>query len=311
MILCLGTTPALQRTMTFRSLALDGVNRAVAVCEYASGKSINVARAAHALGRRVVATGLAGGARASVMRRDLDDAGITHDFIDVDAPTRMCLTVIDQLQQTATELIEEASTVRSGDGDRLLLHLDQLLAQTVVLVVSGTLAPGLGTDFYAQCVKRAQKRSILTIVDARGEALLEALSARPFIVKPNRAELAATLGRKIPDDSALCVAMQDCAALGAAWVVITDGPRDTLIFGDGKFFRVTTPKVQVVSPIGSGDALAAGIASGIDLGLNVPQATVLGVACGSANAITPHAGHVDPEQVERLRQRIEIRETCL
>src|SRR5438046_1030984 len=123
MIVCLGTTPALQRTMTFATLSLDSVNRAIDVREYASGKSINVARVVHTLGERVIATGFLGGDRASAVRRDLDQAGIAHDFIDIDAPTRMCVTVIDQAGTTATELIEESLPVRPDDANRMLVHL--------------------------------------------------------------------------------------------------------------------------------------------------------------------------------------------
>ena len=43
MILCLGTTPTVQRTMTFAKLNIDAVNRAIEVKQTASGKSINVA----------------------------------------------------------------------------------------------------------------------------------------------------------------------------------------------------------------------------------------------------------------------------
>ena len=44
MILCIGTTPTVQRTMVFDRLTVDEVNRATEVTEYSSGKAINVAR---------------------------------------------------------------------------------------------------------------------------------------------------------------------------------------------------------------------------------------------------------------------------
>src|SRR3954468_17447969 len=111
MIVCLGTTPALQRTMTFDRLRLDAVNRARSVREYASGKSINAARVVTTLGRPVVATGFLGGDSADACRRDLDAAGIAHDFASVAPRTRMCVTVVDGGAGTATELIEEPGAV--------------------------------------------------------------------------------------------------------------------------------------------------------------------------------------------------------
>src|SRR5205809_1468292 len=193
MIICLGTTPALQRTMTFARLELDAVNRAIEVREYASGKSINVARVAHTLGAKVLATGFLGGDRASVIRRDLDSAGIGHDLIDVAAPTRMCVTVIDSGNHTATELVEEAPAVGKEDANRLLSHLQLLLSGAKAVVMSGTLAPIVPDDFYARCVALASERNVATIVDAKGEPLRNTLAKKPTIVKPNRAELAATV----------------------------------------------------------------------------------------------------------------------
>src|SRR5688572_14529013 len=111
MIVCLGTTPVLQRSMVFDRVTPDGVNRATAVYDYASGKSPNVARVLHTLGEDVIATGFAGGDRGAALLRDLDRAGIRNEFVLVDAPTRQCVTVIDRDSGTATELVEESAPV--------------------------------------------------------------------------------------------------------------------------------------------------------------------------------------------------------
>src|SRR5947199_2381388 len=97
MILCLGTTPTVQRTMTFDRVTADAVNRAREVLETASGKSINVARTLHTLGHEVLASGFLGGQPGQFIRDDLDRAGIPHHFIDVTpVKTRTCTTVIDR-----------------------------------------------------------------------------------------------------------------------------------------------------------------------------------------------------------------------
>ena len=108
MILCLGTTPAVQRVMTFDRLHVDGVNRARLVAQSASGKSINVTRVVHTLGEDVIATGFVGGDAGAFIRKDLDAAGIRHAFVEVEPTTRTCVTVIDEAVRTATELIEES-----------------------------------------------------------------------------------------------------------------------------------------------------------------------------------------------------------
>src|SRR4051812_32842861 len=160
MIICLGTTPTVQRTMTFEHLVLDSVNRATHVHEYASGKSVNAARVLHTLGDDVLATGFLGGDSGKVFRDDLDQSGIKHEFVSVTASTRLCITVIDRLSAAATELIEESKPVLPADYDALLITLADLLPRAQSLILSGTLAPGGEDDLYARAVKLASQHKL-------------------------------------------------------------------------------------------------------------------------------------------------------
>jgi tagatose 6-phosphate kinase len=308
MIIFLSTTPALQRTMIFPRLAVDAVNRATQVIEYASGKNINGARVARALGEAVVATGVLGGETGRRIAADLDTAGIARDFIDVSPPTRMCVTAVDRAAGTATELIEEAAEIADDDGDRLLNKLGDLMEEADVLVLSGKLAPGVGNAFYARCVRLAREVDVPTVLDARGEPLRLALAEHPTIIKPNRSELAETVGLdRFETDDQFKDAIRDSISGGAQWVVVTQGAKDTIVSDGRSFHAIETPRVKVVNPIGSGDSLAAGLAVGLRRGMDVLNACVLGVACGAANAMTELAGHVSREDVERLQHEIAVR----
>lgn len=292
--------------MTFASLHLDAVNRAAAVSRTASGKSINVARVARTLGAKVMATGFVGGDAAAFMRRDLDAAGIRHDFVDVEPTTRTCVTVIDQAAGSATELIEESKPVGPDAWDRLLGRLDAHLRTADALVMSGSLTPGAPEDFYARCAARATAHGVRCVVDAAGEPLRLALAARPFLVKPNRAELARTLGVDTSTDAALRDAMRQVVALGAQWAIVTLGGEGAIASDGSAFWRIAVPKVEVVNPIGSGDAFAAGLAVALTCGEAMPEALALGAACGVANALTRVAGHVRPDDVASLMGRLEV-----
>src|ERR1700679_2967667 len=94
MILCLGTTPTVQRSMTFNRVVIDDVNRAVEVQEYASGKSPNVARLLRTMGADPLEVGFAGGDRGRLLLEDLTRAGIRCDFVNIPTQTRLCTTLI-------------------------------------------------------------------------------------------------------------------------------------------------------------------------------------------------------------------------
>jgi 1-phosphofructokinase family hexose kinase len=306
MILCLGTTPTVQRTMTFDRVTLDAVNRAASVLESASGKSLNVARTLHTLGHKVLATGFLGGQPGEFVRHDLERAGIDHQFITVPPQTRTCTTVIDRAAETVTELVEETRPVPAEAYEQLLKQLEVNLPRATVLVLSGSLPPQAPPDFYARCTKMADLASIPIVLDTRGEPLRQALAHRPTVVKPNLQELAETVSHPITDDASLRRAILELLDQGPRWAVITNGPHDAIASDSQSFWKITPPKIKPVNPIGSGDAFAAGLAIALAAGDDLPTAARLGTACGAANALSSPPGHARRADIDRLTPTVLI-----
>lgn len=306
MILCLGTTPAVQRVMVFRGLTLDAVNRAATTVDGAAGKSINVAKVLQVLGEQPLATGFLGGDRGEYLRAVLEGRGIQHEFVTVAVRSRQCVTVIDQEAGTQTELVEESSPVESADYERLRAIVHRRIRSGRAVVMSGTITPGGPVDLYRQCTGLAHEAGGFSVVDAQGPALQEALAARPGLVKPNRAELAATVGRELEDEAALVVAARELHERGAQRVVVTAGKGPTLAFDGQRFWRVRAPRIVAVNPIGSGDAFTAGLVWRLLRGDDLGEACRWGSAAGAANALTLMAGEVNRPDVDRLVQEVTV-----
>ncbi|MBI2946075.1 MAG: hexose kinase [Verrucomicrobia bacterium] len=306
MILCLGTTPAVQHVMIFRKLALDAVNRAVRTLDGAAGKSINVAKVLHALGEHPVATGFLGGDRREYLRGFLETRGIESEFVEVGTRTRQCVTLIDESCGTVTELVEESGPVAAADFEKLLEVIDRRIRGCRALVMSGTLAPGGLFDLYFHCTRLATEAGALSVVDAQGTVLIEALKAKPGLVKPNRAELAATVGRKLENEAAVMQTMKELCERGAQRVIVTAGKEPALAFDGRSFWRIPAPRIKPVNPIGSGDAFTAGLVSRLVRGDDLGEACRWASAAGAANALTLLAGEVNREDVERLAREVNV-----
>jgi tagatose 6-phosphate kinase len=305
-ILCLGTTPAVQRVMIFRKLTLDAVNRAVTTLDGAAGKSVNVAKVLKALGEHPVATGFLGGDRGEFLQRALAEQGVDSDFVTVSTRTRQCITVIDESAGTQTELVEESRPVAAADFDKLMAIVHRQMPDCRALVMSGTIITGGPANLYFECARQAASSGVFSAVDGQGMALLEALPAKPGLVKPNRTELAATLRRELKDDAGLRKAMLELCERGAKRVVVTAGKEPALAFDGNVFWRITPPRIKPVNPIGSGDAFTAGLVSRLVRGDDLGEACRWGTAAGTANALTPMPGEVDQDDVERLVREIEV-----
>ena len=298
MILCIGPTPAAQRVMVFRQLTLDAVNRAVTTLDGAAGKSVNVAKVLKALGEQPVATGFLGGERGEELRASLAAQGIETEFVAVTARTRQCITLLDQTAGTHTELVEESQPVTAADYEQLMRVIRQRVPVCRAVVASGTITPGGPADFYSYCAQLANQAGAISVVDAQGPALIEALKARPGLVKPNRLELAATVKRELKDEAAIMAAMQELGERGAQRVVVTAGEEPTLAFDGRSFWRVQAPRIDVVNPIGSGDAFAAGLVWRLLRGDDLGRGLSVGCRHRRGQCFDPHGRRGAPGRRE-------------
>ena len=279
MILVVGLSPAWQRTLEFAGWRTGEVNRARRVTETASGKGVNVARVAATLGAKVCLLTVAGGERGKLLEKSLAGEKFQSRVIRVSAETRICQTLLGT--GTATELVEEVGALTAREVGCVVREFEKLIRRARLVVLSGTVPPGCGEDFYARLIRRSKAP---VMVDAQGRQLRNAIAARPLVVKVNRDEFV--------------------AARGAEWMVITDGARRVRAVHGREKFSFLPPRVKAVNPIGSGDAMLAGMAWALSRGLAPVAAVRFGVACGAANALTPTAGVVRKADVSRLLKRV-------
>ncbi len=310
-ILCIGTTPALQRVMVFPRVSIGEVNRARQTREGIAGKSINVAKVLHALGGRPHALSFVGGPGGEAVRRELAARKISSDLIELPTPVRLCVTVIDEASGQVTELVEESRPVEAGMFEQFLRRVQRRLPGCRAAVMSGTIASGGPADLYARCVHVAREAGALAVVDATGKALELALEARPDVVKPNRNELATTVGTPLPDEPSVWAAMRELGQRGAARVVVTSGKKPVQAWDGSRAWRITVPEVKAINPIGSGDAFTAGLTLHLIRGDDLGEACRWGTAAGAANALTPLAGELDRAEVDRLARDIKVEPVSL
>jgi tagatose 6-phosphate kinase len=253
-----------------------------------------------------VATGFLGEDRGEYLRALLEARGLELDFVKVAPRTRQCITLLDTSASTHTELVEESQPVAAADFEELMRVIRRRVKGCRAVVMSGTITPGGPVDLYFHVTQIARDAGALSVVDAQGDALLEALRARPGLVKPNRPELAATLGRELKDEAVVRSAMRELCERGAQRVVVTAGKEPALAFDGQSWWRVHPPRIDATNPIGSGDAFAAGLVWRLLRGENLGQACRWASAVGAANALTVMAGEVRCNDVERLVGEVKV-----
>ena len=294
MIVAAGLTPAWQHILRFERLRLGEVNRAAEAHQCASGKVFNVGIALAHLGAECRAISPLGPDVTERVRAEFAGFGLEASLIGQAEPTRVCTTLLDDATGAVTELVENARPLSAEILDEFREEFAAHALAADVVVLSGSLPAGTDAAYYLELMERTVGPVVL---DARGPELLEALAMSPMFVKPNREELAHTLGRPLDTDRTLRAAMCELVELGAEWVVVTEGAKAVWLASGEASYRLAPLRVaRVVNPIGCGDCLAAGLAWGLSLGREPLECVRLGIACAAQNAAALLPGRLDPER---------------
>jgi 1-phosphofructokinase family hexose kinase len=296
-ILVAGLSPAWQQILVFRQLQLGAVNRAVEATACASGKVLNVASAVAGLGAPVQTLCTLGGFTGDQVAQEFDARGLPAVWIRTSAATRVCTTLLDEATGRTTELVENVPPIASSEAQQFLARFRELAEDARLIVITGSFPPGLPDDFVLRLMDGV---SCPTLWDVRGAELQQALSLRPWLVKPNREELAATLGRGSLSDEEVHAALLALHARGAERIVVSQGSEPLWCYGPEGLSRPVPPTVTVQNPIGCGDCLAAGLAVGHWEGQSWPQTLQLGLAAAADNARQLLPARLDRPRVNAL-----------
>ena len=293
MIFTVTCNPALDLAVRLDGLQLGGLNRTAGATLVAGGKGVNVSRVLGELGERNKALGFVAGSNGVMLESALQQMGVVTEFIRLpEGQTRINVKLYGEQE---TELNAPGPVVSHQQAEGLLSGLSRL-QEDDLLCLCGSLPPGMGVDSYARMLAAA--RGVRAIVDTSGEALLSALSEKPWLVKPNRDELAALVGRELPTIEDVIGAAEWLSEQGAQNVLVSLGKDGALLCAEGKRLYQPAPDGEVIGTVGAGDSLVAGFAAGWQRYGDMAQALRLGIACGSATACAE--GLADSAGVEAM-----------
>jgi tagatose 6-phosphate kinase len=300
MILTVTLNAALDVTYAVDLLTPGDTHDVTHVGTQAGGKGINVARVLHLLGHEVVITGLAGGPTGTAIRTDLDGAGLPEALVEVAGDARRTVTVVEE-DQHPTAFHEPGPTISPAEWANFLTAYRDLAARARLVVLSGSLPPGVPADAYAELIRLAP--GALTIVDTSGAALRAAVAAKPDVIKPNRYEVMTDI--EITEPAAAAARLRD---RGARAVVASLGEEGLIALTPDGDWQAWSPASVAGNPTGAGDACVAALAAGLANGVEWPRILVEAVAISAAAVAYPVAGSFDMPTYRRLRPDVVLEE---
>jgi tagatose 6-phosphate kinase len=292
MILTVTANIALDRTYVVEHLEVGAVHKVSKVFAHTGGKGVNVSRTVASLGGQTLVAGMIGAQGLDEATRELTVSGLASDLHPVSGTPRQTVTVTAQ-DGTTTAFDEPGPLVSAQEWEDFERHIAGLLDAASILVMSGSLPPGVPDQAYEQLCAAANDHGVPAVVDARGAAMRAAQNQAPWIAKLNRAELEQTVERELTSDEDVVQAALDLRGAGAQNVIVTMGSGGAIAVERDEVWRVTHPVVSG-NPIGAGDAFTAGLVLGVIGGKPFEQALRDGAAAALACLRAPTAGGLDP-----------------
>lgn len=308
MIVCVAANPSVDKLFEVERLRVGAIHRPLAFVQVPGGKGLNVARAAHALGAEVTATGILAGHAGRWVAEALAAEGVRASFVWVEGETRASLSVADREGGGLTEFYEAGTDVGPDGWGRLEARVAELVPGADWLTISGNAPPGAPADGYARIVGLARAAGVRVALDARDVALALAVEAGPTLVKVNAEEAAGLLGVTVDSIGEARDAAREIRSRlprgGAA--IVTRGAEGAVAALPGGEVVLGRLYVRGPYPVGSGDAFLGGLVTALERGAGWAEAIRLALGAAAANAEVPGAGRLDPARARALARGAEL-----
>lgn len=281
-------------------LALGELNRFDKNFKYAGGKGINVSRILKELGTNSVATGYIGGFTGDFIVSKLNKEGISNQFIKIDEDSRINVKIKGE---TETEINGAGPYISDEKQSELVEQFEQLKADDTV-ILSGSKALGLPIDFYQKLILLIQEQNASFVIDTTGDELLNALSARPLLIKPNQQELEHIYSTDLAHDHDYVRCGKDLLSKGAEHVIISRGKDGAFLVTKQGAFHGQAALGILVNSVGAGDAMVAGFVGKYKETNDSIKAFEYSLACGTATAFKEDLATI--EDIEQVLQTVSV-----
>ncbi|HTS48181.1 MAG TPA: 1-phosphofructokinase family hexose kinase [Bryobacteraceae bacterium] len=306
MIITLTINPSVDRTVTVDRLVFEDRAYILSRSDSAGGRGINASRVLHSYGAKTLAIVTSGGANGDKFTKLLGKWGFPVKVVPIQNEIRTNFTIVDR-QGLAIKLNEVGPPVSSDELARLEHVVERRLEPASWLMLCGSLPPSVRSDFYNKLIGMARNRNVKTLLDTDGDALLHGVEASPTVVTPNQPEAERLLNRALITRAHFIEAATRIKAMGAETVLLSLGSRGVVAVNENQLLEAIPPRVDAVSPIGAGDALAAAYVWAATKKKDFADCVRWGVAAGTASARLPGVQFPDLDQTKEIYKSVEVR----
>lgn len=300
-IISLTVNPTIDKNATVEAIKPNSKLRCSSPSYYPGGGGINVSRALKRLGGSSLAWYLAGGPTGDHLHNLLDMESIEQKAIEIKGWTRENFSVTEKNTGQQYRFGMPGPSVAKEEWKSVLEKLESELTEGDFLVGSGSLAPDIPENFYAQLAALAKEKKTKFILDTSGKPLVEGAKEGVYLLKPNLGELGALCGVE-------SISVLELEELGREVIeknyceilVISLGPGGAMLISKDHIEKVPAPTVKQKSTIGAGDSMLAGMVLALSKDKSPAEVVRYGVASGTAATMNSGTELCKKEDADKL-----------
>lgn len=282
------------------------VNQITTMGLHAAGKGINVARVLNDLGIKVIVGGILGEENLEGFTSLFDQLNLVNRYQTVLGRTRINVKITEGSQKV-TDLNFTGFSVDKASWQRFYQDSLTWVAEVDMVCVSGSLPQGISSQAFAQWLTDLKQRCPCLILDTSRQALMAGLAVNPWLIKPNQDELAEWIGRPLTDLADIIAVAQQLHAKGIAHVMVSLGGDGAIWISAEGTWLAQPPSCEVVSTVGAGDSMVAGVIYGLLMGESIPDTLRLATAVATLAVGQNGVGVSDRSQLAAFIPKVALR----
>jgi len=306
-IITVTLNPAMDKTIKINNLEIGRVNRISEVRYDIGGKGINVSEVLMSFGIKSIVTGFLGGHYAETFKTQLMKKRIETKFFKLLGDTRINTKIIDTATGVCTDINEVGPYVPEEVLERFLQSFKVMCSKDDIVVLTGGASPSVPRDIYKTLTEIAKSQGAFVILDADGDLLKHGVEACPDIIKPNQYEFCQLDNQEILTKEEMLEVAEKLRSNGVGKILISLGSKGAMYITSRGTYYAPSVKVDVISPVGAGDAMVAALVHSKLQGLDDEQTLRYAVACGAATVTLEGTQICTATQVSKLLPKVKIR----
>lgn len=274
--------------------------------DYPGGKAINVSRVLNSLSVENLAICIAGQDNADRFEGLLK---AENDTIDIDmicqrGAIRENLSVVfpdGRLLKINFKGFELERKSLFGLKDRI----SRLCDSDTLAVFAGSLPMGMSKSEYLDLIFLANSKGAKIALDNSFFTAPEIKKIAPFIIKPNKYELAGMYGKATLEADEIIAAAKDLSQ-AVENVLVSMGAEGMIGAFDEGIYSALPPTVKVKSTVGAGDSSLAGFIAAIGRGSGKTEALRFAAGCGTASVEIDGTGVITAADAANIGNKVNV-----